>query len=156
MSIKIVQDIDFNEKGFVGIPAQNGIEIEPRISKLPGNKLSLKDDGLAVVENASPTLYNLDFGNGVTSGGSTEDPNRRLLAVKNNLGIIHLDFRTTNGNRAVARLPAGAPRPIMLIEIQLEPGTNQTMYISPNSGTIWGQNLPVNQRIIVDMVGYFN
>lgn len=88
------------------------------------------------------------------TSGHADQTFRRTLYLQGRFGYIHLDFvaQVTNGNVAV--LPAGAPTPIGVLEVQTHDGGN--VYINANDRTIQGGSLTRGTRYIVDIVGFFS
>lgn len=90
--------------------------------------------------------------------GHSNSGNRRRLSVKNEIGIIHLDFQISrlSGNTKVCEFPAETPIPNTLIEVQISRGNSVgSIWIDGGSRVVWCSNIPLNQRIIVDLIGFF-
>lgn len=85
--------------------------------------------------------------------GQDGNENRRVLQVSTvGIGIIHLDMQVIRAG-TIATLPADAPTPTSLIELQLGEGS---VYIDRGSRNIVAAgNVQLNKRYIVDMVGFF-
>ena len=87
-----------------------------------------------------------------------EDNNndRHKLSVKNELGIIHLDFTPTFNTiikKKLFELPANAPAPTTTLEHQLKSGG--TIWLEAGQREIWGHWLDRNERVIFDLIGFF-
>lgn len=100
-----------------------------------------------------------------TSVQSYRGEDRRVLYISEGtgkrFGIVHFDVVPnkdgTIGN--LAKLPAGAPRPVGIIEMQFpkQDATGQvaSIYISPKGDTFTMVNVKANTRYIFDMIGVF-
>lgn len=86
--------------------------------------------------------------------GHTNQTFRRTLYLQGSFGYIHLDFVAQGAQGDVAALPATAPTPIGLLEVQTYDGGY--VYVDPNSRIIKGGNLTRGTRYIVDIIGFFN
>lgn len=97
--------------------------------------------------------YLLTWGENM-SAGYNDSIARRNLTVKNGIGIIHLDFKTTvsSGNLLVARLPDDAPTYEMMCDVIIASGGH--IWINAGKREIYAAGIKANTRIIVDIVGF--
>lgn len=81
---------------------------------------------------------------------------RHKLSVKNELGIIHLDFTPTFNTlikKKLFTLPDNAPMPVTTLEHQLKNGGS--VWLEANQREVWGHWLDKNERVIFDLIGFF-
>ena len=85
----------------------------------------------------------------------SEPPSRRsfVMVGEVGIGIIHLDFQMSGPSGDIAQLPFDSPLPQSLIEIQHSSGG--AIWMDPQQRVIAGEGLPVDTRIVVDLVGLF-
>ena len=101
----------------------------------------------------STRFYIGTFGSNTTTG-SVDEGWRKSLALSDNLGIIHLDFkRTTTANGTILTLPSAAPTPINTLEVQTRDGGN--VFIAAGTREVRCSGLAANRRYITDLVGFF-
>lgn len=118
-----------------------------------GNTFNVNSDG---VVNANMDTSVKQYALNHNAGNMTiaNDRQRKLLTVTAiQLGIIHLDFTPNKATAYLFTLPEDAPLPKSIIEVQ--PATGGVIYVGAGSRQLIGQGLTPNQRIVVDMVGFF-
>lgn len=126
------------------------------ISEREGNQLSLDDQGKIFMPdqaNAPISRYVLTPSNNVQVMESQSEA-RRMAQIKNGFGIIHLDFTARSSNQMVLfTLPANMPNAASLIELQTFDG--KPIWLDAGNRNIYADRLTVNQRYIVNLVGFF-
>ncbi|MDH2997189.1 hypothetical protein A1D22_05825 [Pasteurellaceae bacterium LFhippo2] len=159
MARKEIRYFDYNNLGsrsFKGTTDGTNLIIDVKVSSNPNNRLSLTNDGLEVTGAPTIAQYMLTWATGASAGNGDDTANlRRFVQVRDNLGIIHLDFKmNATGQRALATLPSNCPTPTRLIESQLHDGG--TVWVGANSRAIQCSVVSTNTRYIIDLVGFFN
>lgn len=89
----------------------------------------------------------------IMDANNEKGANRRKLQLLGKLGKMHLDF-TAQADKCFFDLPADAPVPLALIEVQTHDGG--TVWLGPGQRKVRSGNLTVGQRYIVDLTGFFN
>lgn len=151
---KVVILTDLSQQGFETLTVGQNRSIVPRVSTVQGNKLSLGDDGLKVVDDPvrhfvlNPTQY--------VRLTHSEDT-RRILYLTGAFGVLHLDFQLARGGPGkmpLFNIPDGCPTPLHLIEHIVNGG--QPLWWAPNERTIYcDSRVTRDQRIIIHAAGIF-
>ncbi|WGE32609.1 hypothetical protein NYR60_03080 [Actinobacillus genomosp. 2] len=112
----------------------------------------IKSINATLLDLSKVNNYPLTFrGTATVFGGDRVD--RRNLAVRSGVGIIHLDFQvSSSGQQQIAELSADSPTFIKLIEVQATGGG--TIWLDPGRRAIYASGLSTGSRIIVDLMGF--
>lgn len=127
--IKVVSENDLNQNDFT---VTNG-------------KLNIK---------SAPRKWQLNWRNARSNNADDSIARKHIALEAGGIGKIHLDFMvSTSAPIELAMIPAGAPVPFELMEVQVASGGS--VWCDAGSRYINGAGLSPNTRIIVDMVGFF-
>lgn len=88
----------------------------------------------------------------IMDANNEKGANRRKLQLLGEFGKMHLDF-TAQAEKCFFDLPADAPVPLALIEVQTHDGG--TVWLGPGQRKVRSGGLTVGQRYIVDLVGFW-
>lgn len=115
---------------------------------------TIENNKVRVKSNETIKNYILDNVAYISFQGNEND--RKRLSVKNGLGILHLDF-TPNFNTIIKKklfeLPPDAPVPLTTLEHQFKNGGSA--WIEAGQREVWGHWLERGERVIFDLVGFF-
>lgn len=161
--MKVLKLDNLDGDSFVGEVENNELSIKHKINPSTDNMLSSTESGLMVsFANVSTDLHeNVLLANppikwyGKNVLGHTTSIKKGL-----GLGFCHLDFiltRELKGTESIASLAKTCPTPDTLLEIQVRHSNGVgSIYIDKDRRAIKANNLPINERIIVDIIGYFS
>lgn len=119
-------------------------EIKQKLTEIAQSNDNTVREWVATYDPAQATIMDANNEKGA---------NRRKLQLLGKFGKMHLDF-TAQAEKCFFDLPADAPVPLALIEVQTHDGG--TVWLGPGQRKVRSGNLTVGQRYIVDLTGFFN
>lgn len=160
MANKFIDLEQLGENSFIGNQTNNQLKINVKIASDSNNRIQLTNNGLLVPPEPAPVTrsYIGTFNASASPTNTRHEGYRKLTTAGNgNIGILHLDFSTTTTNQEkIFILPADAPRPVSLCEVQVARGTSTgSIWIDANSRDVYAIGLPTRTRIIVDLIGFW-